>query len=75
MFCNLTSFNFGNHRIANFEMETSAIYGLSGLLGHHCVSLSAIVANRISKQFSKDGGIAVECLIKQSLEIVAREIG
>ena len=72
---NLTSFNFGNHRIANFEMETSAIYGLSALLGHHCVSLSAIVANRISKQFSKDGGIAVERLIKQSLEIVATEIG
>ena len=71
---NLTSFNFGNHRIANFEMETSAIYGLSGLLGHHCVSLSAIVANRISKQFSKDGGKAVEHLIKQSLEIVVREI-
>ena len=72
---NLTSFNFGNHSIANFEMETSAIYGLSGLLGHHCLSLSAIVANRISKQFSKDGGMAVEHLIKQSLEIVVREIG
>lgn len=70
----LTSFNFGNHRIANFEMETSAIYGLSGLLGHHSVSLSAIVANRISKQFSKDGGMAVEHLIKQSLEIVVAEI-
>jgi uridine phosphorylase len=66
----LTSFNFGNHRIANFEMETSAIYGLGKLLGHHCLSLSAIVANRISKQFSKDGGLAVENLIKQSLQII-----
>lgn len=67
----LTNFNFGNHRITNFEMETSAIYGLGKVLGHHCLSLSAIVANRISKQFSKDGGKAVENLIKQSLQIIA----
>ena len=66
----LTSFNFGNHRIANFEMETSAIYGLGNLLGHHCLSLSAIVANRISKVFSADGGKAVENLIKYSLSII-----
>jgi uridine phosphorylase len=71
---NLTSFNFGNHRITNFEMETSAIYGLGSILGHHCLSLSAIVANRISKEFSKDGALAVENLIKQSLEIVEAQI-
>ena len=66
----LTSFYFGNHRIANFEMETSAIYGLGNLLGHHCLSLSAIVANRISKVFSSDGNKAVENLILQSLKII-----
>jgi uridine phosphorylase len=67
----LTSFSFGNHRITNFEMETSAIYGLGRLLGHHCLSLSAIVANRVRNEFSKDGQAAVELLISQSLEIVA----
>ena len=71
---NLTSFNFGNYSITNFEMETSAIYGLGYLLGHHCVSISAIVANRISKEFSKDGNLAVENMIKQSLEIIATQI-
>ena len=69
---NLTNFHFGNHRITNFEMETSAIYGLGNALGHHCLSLSAIVANRISKEFSKDGGLAVENLIKQSLQVICR---
>lgn len=64
----LTSFEWGNHRICNFEMETSGIYGLGRLLGHHCLSLSAIVANRIGKQFSKDGAAAVESLIKTTLE-------
>ncbi|MEO6233120.1 MAG: nucleoside phosphorylase [Ferruginibacter sp.] len=68
---NLTTFSFGNHHITNFEMETSAIYGLGKMLGHHCLSLSAIVANRITKEFSKDGGLAVENLIKQSLNVIA----
>jgi len=67
----LTSFQFGNHHISNFEMETSAIYGLGKILGHHCLSLNAIVANRITKEFSKDGNLAVQNLIKQSLNIIA----
>ena len=67
---NLTSFAFGSHRISNFEMETSAIYGLGKVLGHHCLSLSAIVANRINKEFSKDGNAAVERLIVKTLDVV-----
>src|ERR1700741_4071289 len=59
----LTDFRLGQHRIANFEMETSAIYGLGKLLGHHCLAVNAIVANRIKKDFSKDGKAAVEKLI------------
>jgi uridine phosphorylase len=71
----LTSFTFGQHRISNFEMETSAIYGMGKVLGHHCLSLSAIVANRISKEFSKDGAKAVDGLIEKTLEIVSTSIG
>ncbi len=67
----LTSFSFGNYRIANFEMESSAIYGLGKCMGHHCVSLNVIVANRITKEFSKDGNAAIENLIKTSLENIA----
>lgn len=64
----LTQFSFGQHRITNFEMETSAIYGLGKLLGHQCLSVNAIVANRVVKQFSKDGKAAVEKLIIKTLE-------
>ncbi len=67
----LTSFRFGNHFISNFEMETSAIYGLGKLLGHQCLSINVIVANRVSKQFTKDGIATVENLIKNTLEIIA----
>jgi len=70
----LTSFTFGQHRISNFEMETSAIYGMGKVLGHHCLSLSAIVANRITKEFSNDGGVAVENLIKKTLEIIELKV-
>ncbi|GGA94940.1 nucleoside phosphorylase [Puia dinghuensis] len=66
----LTSFSYGPHRITNFEMETAGIYGLGKLLGHSCLSLSAIVANRIQKEFSKDGDAAVGRLIRETLSIV-----
>ena len=68
----LTEFSFGQHRITNFEMETSGIYGLGKLLGHHCLSLSAIVANRVTKQFSNDTHKTVATLIERTLEIVER---
>ncbi len=67
---NLTTFRFGSHRISNFEMETSAIYGLGKLLGHHCLSVNVIVANRVRKEFSKDGAAAVEFMIKSCLGII-----
>lgn len=67
----LSTFRFGQHRITNFEMESSAIYGLGKVLGHHCVSLNVIVANRIAKEFTKDGVRAVENLIVKSLGVIA----
>ena len=66
----LTTFQCGNHRILNFEMETSGIYGLGKLLGHNCLSLSAVVANRVAGTFSKDAGKAVNDLIEKTLEII-----
>jgi len=70
----LTDFRFGQHRITNFEMETSAIYGLGKLLGHNCLAVNAIVANRVKQDFSKDGKAAVERLIIKFMEIFASNI-
>ena len=70
----LTEFTFGQHRITNFEMETAAIYGLGKLLGHHCLSLSAIVANRIQKEFTKDSDVLIDKLIRQTLEIISTSL-
>jgi len=58
---------FDNQRITNLEMETAAIYGLGKLLGHHCLSLNAIIANRASGTFSEDPYKAVDELIAYTL--------
>jgi len=63
----LTAFKFNQLQITNFEMETSAIYGLGNLLGHDCMSVNAIVANRVLQQFSKDSHAAVEKMIVKAL--------
>ncbi len=64
----LTTFNYEGLRISNFEMETSAIYGLSAMMGHEALSINAIVANRILGEFSADSYKAVDAMIEYSLE-------
>jgi uridine phosphorylase len=63
----IDSFSFNGNRITNLEMETSAIYGLSKLLGHRAVSMNAIIANRADGTFSKNYTQVVEDLIEYSL--------
>ncbi|MFI0428918.1 nucleoside phosphorylase [Mariniflexile sp. HMF6888] len=63
----MDSFNFKGIRITNLEMETSAIYGLSKLLGHHALSLNAIIANRAHGTFSENPLKSVENLITYTL--------
>jgi uridine phosphorylase len=64
----LTRFAYKNNRITNFEMETSAIYGLSKLMGHRALSLNTIVANRYAGTFSKDSYSSVDKMIQYALE-------
>ncbi len=64
----IDSFNFEGNRITNLEMETSAIYGLSKLLGHHAVSMNAIIANRANGTFSENPYKVVDNLILYTLD-------
>lgn len=63
----LTDFKLGDHRITNFEMETSALYGLGKLLGHECLTICVIIANRVRKEFTSDYKKSVEILIESCL--------
>jgi uridine phosphorylase len=64
----LKSFEYKNHKITNLEMETATMYGLGRLLGHHTVSMNAIIANRATGTFSKDTKATVDALIRYTLE-------
>lgn len=68
----LTAFRHGSIYISNFEMETAGIYGLGRVLGHDCLSINTIVANRIRQEFSKDGALAVDNMIRESLAIIEK---
>lgn len=63
----IDSFNHNEIRVTNLEMETSAIYGLSKLLGHQACSMNAIIANRANGTFSSDPGKVVAELIEYTL--------
>ena len=54
-----------DERFTNFEMETAGLYGLSDLLGHRALSLSAILANRATGRFSSTPTATVERLISE----------
>ena len=64
----MDNFNFKGTRMTNLEMETAAIYGLGKLLGHQCLSLNAIIANRATGDFSNNPYQVVEDLIEYTLE-------
>ncbi|NOR29257.1 MAG: phosphorylase [Lutibacter sp.] len=67
----IDNFEFNGTKITNLEMETSAIYGLSKLLGHNACSMNAIIANRANGTFSKNPYKPVEELIIYTLDKLA----
>ena len=67
----LHSFRHGNNRITNFEMETGAMYALASILGHHCCSINAIVANRITNEHTHHAEETMDKLIVTVLDRLA----
>ena len=58
--------------ISNFEMETSAIYGLSKLLGHEATTIACVIANRRRGEFSADHQKAEKMMIEWVLERIIK---
>jgi len=63
----LKSFNYNGLKITNFEMETSALYGLSTLLGHKSLTVCTILANRATGKTSNDYKSAIDNMIETVL--------
>lgn len=66
-------FSYHRERIVNFEMETSAIYGLGKLLGHRCCSVSALINNRVRKKISQSIDQTIEKMITFSIEKITQQ--
>ncbi len=64
----IESFNYNGSRISNFEMETSALYGLGRMLGHDTLTICTIVANRVNQSYATDYHGDVEKLIRLVLD-------
>jgi len=68
----ISAFSYQGQKLTNFEMETSALYGLSKILGHEAMTVCAIIANRERKEYSKDYKITVIKLIEDLLEKICQ---
>lgn len=58
--------------ISNFEMETSAIYGLSKLLGHRALTVNCVIANRRRGEFAADHHASEKMMIEWVLERIIK---
>lgn len=68
----MQDFTYEQHRILNFEMETSALYGLGKLLGHNTITLCVAIANRKNKEFNKGYAKAISDLIDYVLKKITQ---
>jgi len=59
----LARYSFRGVPVSNFEMESSALYGLSEILGHSALTVCLIIANRIRKEFMSDYQEAMKKMI------------
>ncbi|GET21883.1 nucleoside phosphorylase [Prolixibacter denitrificans] len=64
----IESFRFNGMKITNYEMECSAIYGLSHLLGHHALTICAIIANRVTREANENYKPVIKNLVETVLE-------
>jgi len=65
---NIASFRFRGERITNYEMESSAIYGLAKLLNHKALTICVVIGNRVTGEFLADYKPAIRSLARQVLD-------
>jgi len=69
------SFSFSGKRITNYEMESSAIYGLAKLLGHEAVTICLIIANRVTLEANERYRPLMKKLIRYVLDKITDSDG
>lgn len=64
----IEAFSFKGKHITNFEMESSALAGLSLLLGHRALTVCCIIAGRIAQNVNTDYKRGVMALVEKVLQ-------
>jgi uridine phosphorylase len=64
----MEAFHYQGWKICNFEMESSALYGLGKMMGHNCLTICAVIANRVSEKFCIDYHPYIEKLVVTTLD-------
>ena len=64
----IESFEYQGWRVCNFEMESSALYGLGKIMGHNCLTICVAIANRVTEKFASDYHPYVRKLVLNTLE-------
>lgn len=64
----IQSFRYNEWQITNFEMESSALAGMSALLGHKAMTVCAIIAGRVFHNMNTEYKGSIEGLIKIVLD-------
>lgn len=67
----IEAFNYNDWRVCNFEMESSALYGLGKMMGHNCLTVCVAIANRVTEQFATDYHPFVKKLVLNTLERIS----
>ncbi len=68
----IEAYRFGEEKIFNYEMETSALYGLGRSLGHNVLTVCLVIANRITEDYSANHHRKIEELIKVVVERLSK---
>jgi len=68
----IESFSHKGLKITNFEMESSAIYGLSKMMGHHALTVCLIIANRVTRTANENYRDEMKVLIKKVLDTLTK---
>ena len=64
----ITAFEYNGHKITNYEMECSAIYGLAAMMGHNAITVCSIIANRLNKSATSSYKGSMKDLIETVLQ-------
>lgn len=64
----IENFEYKGYRITNFEMESSALAGLSRLMGHKATTVCMVIANRLAKEANSGYQNTIDTLIQKVLE-------